>query len=136
MWGLFPPLPNPAPGEPVLEWLERIWRKTEAVPGLPFAEPDDIALALELAVREVPSWQAILDQQLARTENPDRKARFAFVRPALSPDQGTRDAFFDSLSDAQNRRREPWVLEGLSYLHHPLRAESSRQYVPRSLEML
>ena len=50
------------------------------MPGLPLAEPDDIALALELAVREVPAWQEILDQQLTRTENPDRKARFAFVQ--------------------------------------------------------
>ncbi|MEO8076137.1 MAG: M1 family aminopeptidase [Acidobacteriota bacterium] len=119
-----------------LQWLERIWRQTETVPGLVLAEPDFIALAQELAVRAVPSWEAILDGQLARTENPDRKARFAFVRPALSPDQAVRDAFFDTLQDVQNRRREPWVLEALSYLHHPLRATSSRKYIPRSLAML
>ena len=61
------------------------------MPGLVLAEPDYITLALELAVREVPAWSEILDQQLARIENPDRKARFAFVRPALSPDQAVRD---------------------------------------------
>ena len=33
------------------------------VPGLPLAEPDYIALALELAVREVPAWKEILDEQ-------------------------------------------------------------------------
>ena len=38
------------------------------------------------------------------------------------PTGAIRDAFFESLSDVQNRRREPWVLEGLGYLHHPLRA--------------
>ena len=63
-------------------------------------------------------------------ENPDRKAQFAFVRPALSPDPRVRDAFFDSLGDVANRRREPWVLEGLSYLHHPLRAAASREVHP------
>jgi aminopeptidase N len=119
-----------------LQWLERIWRKTETVAGLVLAEPDFVTLAQELAVRGVPAWQEILDLQLQRTENPDRKARFAFVRPALSPDQRVRDAFFESLDDVQQRRREPWVLEGLAYLHHPLRAEASRRYIPRSLAML
>ncbi len=35
-------------------WLARVWRREERVAGLPLAEPDEIALALELAVREVP----------------------------------------------------------------------------------
>jgi aminopeptidase N len=119
-----------------LEWLERVWRQTEKVPGLVLAEPDYILLAQELAVRGVVNWQEILDGQFARIENPDRKARFAFVRPSLSPDQSVRDAFFERLGSIQNRRREPWVLEGLSYLHHPLRAAVSRKYIPASLAML
>jgi aminopeptidase N len=132
----FSALRDTAQTKPTLEWLERVWRKTETVPGLVLAEPDFIALALELAVRGGPSWKEILDAQLERIQNPDRKARFAFVRPALSPDQAVRDAFFASLGDVDNRRREPWVLEGLSYLHHPLRARASEQYIPRSLAML
>ena len=87
-------------------------------------------------MRGVPAGQEILDLQLERTQNPDRKARFAFVRPALSPDPRVRDAFLESLDDVQRRRREPWVLEALAYLHHPLRAEASRQYIPRALAML
>ena len=35
-----------------------------------------------------------------------------------------------------NRRREPWVLEALSYLHHPLRAAASEKHVPASRAML
>ena len=68
-----------------------------AVPGLPFAETDEIAMALELAVREVPGWQQILQAQLERTQNPDRKARFAFVMPALSADPPVREQAFDAL---------------------------------------
>ena len=132
----FSTLRDTARSPDVLDWLERIWRKTETVPGLTLAEPDYISLALELAVREVPAWKEILDLQLAQIENPDRKARFAFVQPALSPDRGVRDAFFESLADVKNRRREPWVLEALFYLHHPLRAAASEQYIPRSLAML
>jgi aminopeptidase N len=106
------------------------------VPGLKLSETDYIRLAEELAVRDVNDANAILDQQFERTKNPDRKAQFAFVRPALSANAATRDAWFASLADVSNRRHEPWVLEGLRYLHHPLRAEASRKYIQPALEML
>jgi aminopeptidase N len=117
-------------------WLRRVWAKTETVPGLPLAEADYTTLALELAVREVAGWKALLTEQLGRIENPDRKGRFAFVMPALSADPAEREAWFRALADVKNRRREPWVLEGLDYLHHPLRARASTGYVAQSLEML
>jgi aminopeptidase N len=117
-------------------WMRRVWARQETIPGLPFAEADYINLALELAVREVDGWQALLTEQLARIENRDRKERFVFVMPALSADPKVRDAWFRSLADVKNRRREPWVLEGLTYLHHPLRARASAGYVTPSLEML
>jgi aminopeptidase N len=132
----FSALRDVARSQSVLQWLEGVWRGDTNVPGLTLAEPDYIALALELAVREVPRWNGILDEQQRRTQNPDRRARFEFVRPALSPDQSTRDAFFESLKDVRNRRREPWVLEALTYLHHPLRASASEKYIAPSLELL
>ena len=117
-------------------WLERIWRRQEQVPGLTLAEQDEIVLALELAVREVPGWQAILTAQLERTENPDRKQRFAFVMPALSADPAERERAFDRFATLVNRRREEWVLASLQYLNHPLRAAHAVKFVPRALEML
>jgi aminopeptidase N len=132
----FSALRDTARSPSTIAWLERIWRKQEDVPGLILTEPDYTTLALQLAVRELPTWNEILDQQLARIENPDRKARFAFVRPALSPEQSVRDAFFERLKDVANRQREPWVLEGLTYLHHPLRAASSEKYIPASLALV
>jgi aminopeptidase N len=119
-----------------LAWLEAIWRKTETVPGLVLAEPDFITLAQELAVRGVAGSEAILSEQIARTQNPDRKARMEFVRPSLSADPAVRDAFFAQLKDPVKRRREAWVLEGLNYLHHPLRTSSAEKHVRPSLEML
>jgi aminopeptidase N len=121
---------------PTVAWLRGVWAKTETVPGLPLAEADYTTLALELAVREVDGWKELLDTQLARIENPDRKGRFAFVMPALSADPKERDTWFRSLADVKNRRREPWVLEGLTYLHHPLRARASAGYVAPSLDLL
>ena len=132
----FAALRDVAESEATVGRLERVWKKTENVPGLTLAEPDYITLALELAVREPQAWKAILDEQLTRIENPDRKARFAYVRPALSADEGVRDTFFERLHEVAFRQREAWVLEGLSYLHHPLRAKASEKYIPASLALL
>jgi aminopeptidase N len=119
-----------------LAWLTKVWDKSETVAGLPLAEADYSALALDLAVREVPGWAKRLDDQLARIDNPDRRARFQFIMPALSADAAVREKWFLSLRDVANRRREPWVLDGLEYLHHPLRAAASAKYVRPSLDLL
>ena len=119
-----------------LRWLERVWRREEKIPGLTLAEPDEITLALELAVRQVPGWADILDRQHTRTQNPDRKARFAFVMPALSADPATRVQAFERFRRVENRRREPWVLESVAYLNHPLREEHAKQFVRPALELL
>ncbi len=134
--GYFSTLRDIATTEDTLAWLARIWRGEETVPGLTLAETDLIVLAEELAVREVPGWKAMVDGQIARTTNPDRQARLQFVAPALSSDQGERDRFFVTLSDVANRRREPWVLDALHYLHHPLRARQSLKYIQPSLALL
>jgi aminopeptidase N len=119
-----------------LRRLERVWRRQEQVPGLSFAEVDEINMAMELAVREVPGWGEILDAQYARIENPDRKARFKFVMPSLSADAAVREASFDRFKTAENRQREPWVLEAQRYLNHPLREVHARRFVQPSLELL
>jgi aminopeptidase N len=116
--------------------LERLWRKRESVRGLTFAEADFIAMAQDLAVRSVEGTDAILAAQLKQTENPDRKARFAFVMPALSPREVMRDEFFASLAKLENRRHEPWVIDALSYLNHPLRARHAEIYIRPSLDLL
>jgi aminopeptidase N len=132
----FAALRNVAVTPDTLQWLMRVWRGDETVPGLTLAEADFISLAQELAVREVPGWRDMLLQQVERTQNPDRKARLQFVIPALSADAAERDRFFASLSDVANRRHEPWVLDGLRYLHHPLRAAASAKYIRPGLELL
>jgi aminopeptidase N len=119
-----------------INWLTRIWKQEEKVPGLTLAETDFIRLAQDLAVRDVPGAAAILDRQYERTKNPDRQAQFAFVRPAISGEAREREAWFVALADLNNRRREAWVLEGLRYLHHPLRAQASEKYLEPSLMLL
>src|SRR5690606_602703 len=98
--------------------MRRLWAEEEELPGLPLSENDYTALASGLALRGVDGWPRILDAQEERITNPDRKARFRFVRPSLDADPEVRQAFFRSLADPANRVREPWVLSGLSNLHH------------------
>ena len=112
-----------------VDWLEDVWRRRTVIAGLPLAEVDEADLAADLAVRDVPASEEILTAQLERFTNPDRKARFAFVMPALSRDPAVRDRFFDSLRDRSHRTREAWVLDAVRYLHHPLRAAASKKHV-------
>jgi aminopeptidase N len=121
---------------PTMAWLTRVWNEDEKVPGLTLAETDFIRLSTELAVRGGPDAASIVERQIERTKNPDRKAQLVFVRPALSTNAREREAWFASLADVANRRREPWVLEGLRYLHHPVRAGASEQYIETSLALL
>ena len=123
-----------------LAFLERVWRQAtpreDSIAGLTFAENDFVEMAQELALRGVPNAETILTDQLARITNSDRKARFAFVIPALSPDPQTRDAFFSRLARVENRQQERWVADGLRFLNHPLRRASAENYIQPSLEML
>jgi aminopeptidase N len=119
-----------------LAWLERVWRRDEKIEGLTFAETDEIEMAQNLALREVPGWQQILAAQRDRTQNPDRKARFEFVMPSLSADPAERERLFERFRDMANRRHEPWVLESMNFLNHPLRQEHAKRFIRPSLEML
>ena len=116
--------------------LADIWHKQIEIDGMPLAERHFSSLAQGLAVRGVSNAQEILDEQLERIENPDRRARFLFVMPALSADESVRDSVFESLKDARNRAREPWTLSVVSLLHHPLRSASSEKYILPSLELV
>ncbi|KPJ93146.1 MAG: hypothetical protein AMS18_05950 [Gemmatimonas sp. SG8_17] len=116
--------------------LLELWRGTREIPGLPLSENDYTTLAQELALRDIGDAEQVLTDQAQRIENRDRKARFEFVLPALSTNPAVREAFFESLKDPANREHEPWVLAGVSFLHHPLRARAAEQFIRPSLEML
>ncbi len=116
--------------------LRALWEGTLAVPGVTLSDDDRTTLALELSVRGVPDSAGIVAEQRRRLTDPDRRAELDFVAPAVSTDSERRDAFFASLADPANRRHEDWTQKALSYLYHPLRAESSFKHLRVSLEML
>jgi hypothetical protein len=52
-----------------VDWLERVWKKDLVIADLPLEETSYIQLAAELKLRGVD----VLDAQLARIQNPDRR---------------------------------------------------------------
>jgi aminopeptidase N len=119
-----------------LDKLYRIWEQSFKVDDLPLSENDFIGMAGTLAIKDPSIAESVTDIQLERINNPDRKRRFEFIKPALSPDQETRDLLFESLKNEENRQTESWVLGALGYLHHPLRTGASEKYILPSLELL
>ena len=115
--------------------LYAIWNDQKAPSGVTLTEDDYTSLALALAVRDYPA-DGILTKQLGRIKNPDRRKRLEFMMPALSGNAAERDQFFASLATESNRDHEAWVTAALGYLHHPLRAETSVAYLPKSLELV
>ena len=116
--------------------LHDIWSGSVSIENLPLSENDLIALAQSLAIRLPAEAETIFDAQLASTENPDNRRRLEFIAPSLSADESVRDAFFASFAEARQREVEPWVLEALENLHHPLRIAQSENYLLPSLELL
>jgi aminopeptidase N len=116
--------------------LTRIWRQEETPHGLPLAEQQYTGLAEALAIRGVPDAEAILDAQAVRITNPDRRARFAFVRPALSASVADREALFRTFTAVEARRRESWVLDAVGIMNHPLRAADALPQLRASLDLV
>ncbi|HEY4060900.1 MAG TPA: M1 family aminopeptidase [Puia sp.] len=116
--------------------LYTIWKTRQPPAGVKLSEEDYTSLAAALALRAYPGDSAILQEQLTRIRNTDRRQRLQYLLPSLSNDPLVRDRFFVTLKDARARRKEAWVLAALSYLHHPLRTAASEKYLPASLEWL
>jgi aminopeptidase N len=122
-------------GDEAGKYFYTIWQQQKAPEGVTLNEDDYTALALSIALKNDTATY-VLQEQSTRITNADRKARLLWLMPALSPDAQIRDAFFASLADRNNRQKEAWVVTALSYLHHPLRQQTSVKYLPKSLDML
>ena len=119
-----------------LNRLHTIWSKEVQVPNLILNSDNYTALAMNLALFGHHNSELILDEERTRITNPDRLARFNFLRPALSQEYSVREKFFLSFKDVENREKESWVLSACGYLHHPLRQKEMSQHLALALELL
>ncbi len=102
---------------------------------LSISEQNYTVLALEASIRDEANAD-LLQKETQRIKNPDRLKRFNYILPAASIHEEERDQFFERLKNPENRNPEPWVVDALYYLHHPLHANQGMQYIPHSLDML
>lgn len=116
--------------------LAELLEGSAVVVGLDMTEERRFGIAAALMLRDHESGQHLYDALSENTVNPDRRRRMEFLQPALSADMADREAFFDVLRKPENRRPEPWVNEGLFFIHHPLRQGSGKAFIRESLEML
>ncbi|HXO74615.1 MAG TPA: M1 family aminopeptidase, partial [Puia sp.] len=133
---LFRTFTNIATTQQAMDTIYAIWKQRHAPAGVVLTEDDYTSLAAALAVRNYAGSKAILDEQLTRIQNNDRRQRLIYLLPSLSNDEKQRDSFFAGLQTPEARRKESWVLAALGYLHHPLRAASAEKYLEPSLEWL
>ncbi len=127
---------NIALTEGALENVKGVWSKELDYDHLKLGTRDYTNIAASLAIKLPEEAELIIALQADRVNGLDSQRRFEFISFALSPDQETRDKFFDALMHVENRHTEEWVLAALSYLHHPLRQQNSEKYLLRSLDIL
>jgi aminopeptidase N len=116
--------------------LYNIWNKSLVINNLKLNENDYTGLASTLAVFNHPKSDAILQKALTDISNPDRKKRLHFLLPSLSNNEKERDIFMLSLSKAENREKESWVVSALYNIHHPLRQDSAKKHLKMCLKLV
>lgn len=117
------------------EKMLQIYQGNFTVHGFSLSEQNRSQLAMEIAMRS-PEHAWILQKELERLDNPDRKRRFGFILPAVSHVLANREDFFEKLKKPENRNPEPWVLDALYFLHHPLHQGQGLAFIPESLSLL
>ncbi|MDL2319541.1 M1 family aminopeptidase [Alistipes sp. OttesenSCG-928-B03] len=119
-----------------LSKLFRIWHNERFGARYRLSERNYTSIAYQLAVRFPEHYDEIGRRQLARITNPDRRAEFEFIWPALSPLREVRDSVFNALLDPANRTVEPWAQTALALLNHPARQEEALGYIRPALDKL
>ncbi|UZD22241.1 M1 family metallopeptidase [Algoriphagus halophytocola] len=118
------------------ERLYKVWKKGHKIKDLKLNPDNFTSLAMDLALYGHSKSDEILTEERSRISNPDKLARFDFLLPALSQNEGERATLFQSFARASMREKESWVLSACGYIHHPLRQEAAIVYLPLALQLL
>ena len=125
-----------ASSDTYLEKLYYIWDNSGLPDKYNLSESDLIEISYLLAANFQQKANDILQKQLSRITNPDKRKEYEFVSRALSPTQQQRKAFFDELIRPENRLVEPWAQAALKWLNHPVRYPESLGYIRPALDAL
>jgi aminopeptidase N len=115
-----------------LDNIYSIWKNKSNTVNLNLSENDYTNIALDLMLKAHSKSENIFITQSSRITNKEKLDRYRFIANAIV----NKADFFESLKNEKNREKEPWVIDALRYLHHPLKSKESIQYILPSLEML
>ncbi len=119
-----------------LERLYQIWDIPAGATKFRANENDLIEFSYILALHHPDRADEILQKQLSRITNPDRRKEYEFVMQALAPSQQQRREFFDRLLQPESWAVEPWAQAALRWLNHPARYPESLAYIRPALDVL
>ena len=119
-----------------VQHMLKVWKSQQIRSDLLLSEQEAIELMAALAIRLPDQAKGLIEQQQQRTTSEDRRRRLQYLAPALSPEKAERDRFFASLKQVENRATEPWTVDAVAYLHHPLRAKEAIGYLQPSLALM
>jgi len=115
-------------------WI--VWHEQKPPKDCTLSENDYIGLSYRLAILLPGRAENIVQTQLARITNPDRRREYLFISPAVSPQQSVRDSVFTSLLKPENRRVEPWASSALAFLNDRMRQSEAIKYIRPALDEL
>ncbi|MDO6470532.1 M1 family aminopeptidase [Maribacter sp. 1_MG-2023] len=119
-----------------LDHLYKIWNKELVINNLKLNDDNFTELAMDLALYGHAESESILKTAEQAISNNDKLNRFTFLLPSLSKDQQTRNDFFESLQQEENRAKESWVANAMNNLNHPLHQKESITYLRASLDLV
>ncbi|WP_282049631.1 M1 family metallopeptidase [Maribacter aquivivus] len=119
-----------------LDHLYKIWNKELLINNLKLNDDNYTELAMDLSLYGHQESESILKTAEQAISNNDKLNRFKFLLPSLSKDQQTRNDFFESLKQEENRAKESWVANAMNNLNHPLHQKESIQYLRASLDLV
>ena len=133
---IFKSLMRVATTKSILGNLQTMLQKNQINAKTKFSDRDGMSLALELAFKVPAKANWAIELQLQRMSAKELKAQLEFERHAISWNSDTLATLMQKLQKKENRTKEPWVTEALSYMHHPLRNETNLNMLMPALEML
>ncbi|WP_439184686.1 M1 family metallopeptidase [Carboxylicivirga taeanensis] len=127
---------NVSTSKKAMEQLSQLLQGQIQIDGIQLSDNDRISIIAQLSIKEHPLANALKEEVMSQLKSKHNKEKLSYLLPSLSADATERDAFFLSLSNLENRKKEAWVQNALAYLHHPLRTNQSINYLPNTLQML
>ncbi len=125
-----------ASSEISLNRLYCIWKDPSESERYKVNENELVEISYRLSVYDPENANDILQQQLSRITNPDRRKEYEFVMQALAPALEQREEFFHSLLLPENWAVEAWSQTALKWLNHPVRYPESLGYIRPALDVL